>query len=248
MLICLLLFTSLAFAEDQSSERYCFSSPREAVMAEQKFNAIKVSSDVVARDESCLVIQMYPHRRELIQRYILSVYPSAQIAFSSQEIKSDPCKLKIEKEKTEEANEKQVFLGENSTLGAQTKKSTGKETFFIQTLKEFELTVDQDQVKGECRSITPTRYEISLEVKKNPKPIYPESLPHNSVVILNAPPPDQKTSALKTTLQLNQGERIDIGSVLKKLKNDSHAVNAQPEGQVEAASQINAEKVFLSLE
>lgn len=248
MLICLLLFTSLVFAEDFSSERYCFSTPREALTAEQKFNAIKVPSDSVTRDESCLVIQMYPHRRELIQRYILSVYPSAQIAFSSQEIKRDPCKLKVEKERNEEANEKQILLGEGPTLSAQTKKNQGKETFFIQTQKEFELTVDQDQIKGECRSITPTRYEISLEIKKNPKPIYPESLPQNSVIVLNAPPPDQKTSALKTTLQLNQGERVELSSIIKKLKNDFHVVDAKPEGQIEAAPQISAEKIFLSFE
>lgn len=248
MLICLLLFTSLVFAEDFSSERYCLSGPQEAMVAEKKFNAIKVPSDLVTRDEACLVIQMYPHRRELIQRYILSVYPSAQVAFSSLESKRDPCKLKVEKEKIEEANDKQIHIGETPSLGSQTRKSSGKETFLIQTQKEFELTVDQDQIKGECRSITPTRYEISLEIKKNPKPIYPELLPQNSVIVLNAPPPDQKTSALKTTLQLNQGERIELSSIIKKLKNDFHVVDAKPEGQIEAASQISAEKIFLSFE
>ena len=248
MLICLLLFSLWSHAEDFSSERYCFANTREALSAENKFLGIKVSSDTLTRDGNCFTVQMAPHRRELIQRFIMASSPSVQVAFSSAEIKRDPCKLKVEKERTELVSNNNVSLDQSPNIEAVTKQSSTKETFLIQTLKEFELTVNQDQIKGECRYITPTRYEVSLEVRKNPRPIYPESLPPGPVVMLNEMPQNQKTSVLRTVIQLHQGDRIDLGSVVQKLKDDSHSADVKPELKVEADSQNIAEKVFLGLE
>lgn len=243
----LLLFSTLSFAEDMASEKYCFSvSP---LVAQKKFSGIQVPSDVVTIDENCLVIQMRPHRRELIQRYMLSSIPGARVAFSSEDLQREPCKLKVEKVKSKNKDTINVDLNQQSGSISQT-ESTGSanETMDIQTLKDFELTVDQDQVKGTCRYINQNRYEIALEVRKNIKPIVPVALPPGTIVVMNQPPPDQETGILQTQIQLSRGERIELGGVIKKANGKDRTVDIKPEFNIETSDQNSSEKVFLSLQ
>jgi hypothetical protein len=118
----------------------------------------------------------------------------------------------------------------------------------IQTLKDFELTVDQDQVKGTCRYINQNRYEIALEVRKNIKPIVPVALPPGTIVVLNQAPPDQETSVIQTQIQLSRGERIELGGVIKKANGKDRTVNIKPEFNIETSDHNSTEKVFLSLQ
>lgn len=247
MFILLLLFSTLSFAEEMSSEKYCFSTT--TLIAQKKFSAIQVPSDGVTVDENCLVIQMRPHRRELIQKFMLSSLPGAYVAFSSEDLQRETCKLKVEKVKTKIADNLDVGLNQQSGSISQTDSSgSANETMDIQTLKEFELTVDQDQVKGTCRYINQNRYEIALEVRKNPKPIVPVALPPGTIVVLNQPPPDQETSVIQTQIQLSRGERIELGSVIKKANFKDRVVDIKPEFKIEATDQTSSEKVFLSLQ
>lgn len=234
----LLLFSVLSFAEDTSTEKYCFSSGLQALQARQKYKAIEVGSDTVTVDENCLVLQMRPHRREIIQRYILSIFAGAQLTFSSESARRDPCRLKVEKMKT--FHSKNVNGQINKTGLSLEEKSThqnASEISQIQTLKEFELTVNQDQIKGTCRNITPDRYEITLEVRKNPKPILVETVR----------PQDQETMVIQTQLQLTRGERIEVGSIIRKESDKNRQVKISPEGTIDSMNQQESEKVFLSL-
>lgn len=248
MFIMLLLFSTLAFSEDMSSEKYCFTSVNQSLIAKQKFGGLQVPSDVVTSDEHCLMIQMRPHRRELIQRYMLSTFPGVSISFSSEEIKREHCILKVEKVKNKNSDNTEAGFNQGITLNQSNSTSDGSETMTIQTLKDFELSVDQDQIKGTCRYITPSRYEITIEVRKNIKPIVPVVLPPGQVVVTNQPPADQETSSLETQLQLNKGERIEIGEIVKKLKNKDNNININPSLNIETSSQNSVEKVFLSLQ
>ncbi|WPU66016.1 hypothetical protein [Peredibacter starrii] len=241
----LLLFSLQAFASDPASEKYCFGSPAESSTAREKFRAIQVPSDQLTMDGKCFTIQMSEHRHELIQRFIRSSFPNVSISFSSEDVRRDPCQLKVEKEKSKHLDSTQVGL---DVLNQSTSTTNGSDVLKIQTLKDFNLTVDQDEIKGRCRFINPNRYEISLEVRKNPKPIVPVNLPPGTIVALNNPPPDQETSMLSTTLQLNRGERIEIGSIVKNLRDKGHDVSINPELKVETSSQSASEKVFLSVD
>ncbi len=243
----LLLFSGLVFSEDMSSEKYCFSS--SPLVAQKKISAILVPSDVVTVDENCLVIQMRPHRRELIQKYVLSSIPGASVSFSSEDLRREPCKLKVEKIKKKTADSTEVGLNNQTPSVSRTDSlSTENETMDIQTLKDFELSVDQSQIKGTCRYINQNRYEISLEVRKNPKPIVPVNLPPGTIVVLNQPPPDQQTSLLQTQIQLSRGERIDLGGVIKNTTGKRHDVDINPSLNIETSDQDSTEKVFLSLQ
>lgn len=247
MVILLLLFTNLALADDMSSEKYCFSGSVQS--AQKKVTAIQVPSDVVTVDGNCLVIQMRPHRRELIQKYILSSIPGASVAFSSEDFRREPCKLKVERTKKKASDTTEVGLnGGGANASQATSSGTQTETMDIQTLKDFELTVDQSQVKGTCRFINQNRYEISLEVRKNPKPIVPVTLPPGTIVIMNQAPSDQETSVIQTQIQLRRGDRIDLGGVVKKADGKNHAVDIKPELKLETSDQEAFESVFLSLQ
>lgn len=218
-------------------------------MAHKKISAILVPSDVVTIDENCLVIQMRPHRRELIQKYVLSSIPGATVSFSSEDLRREPCKLKVEKIKKKTAETTDLGLNNQIPSVSRTETlGTENETMDIQTLKDFELSVDQGQIKGTCRYINQNRYEISLEVRKNPKPIVPVNLPPGTIVVLNQPPPDQQTSVLQTQIQLSRGERIDLGGMIKNTTGKRHNVDINPSLNIETSDQDSTEKVFLSLQ
>jgi hypothetical protein len=249
MLITLLLFSFLVQADDMSSEKYCFSSPSQSSDAKYRLSAVQVSSDVVTSDGNCLVVQMRPHRRELIQRFILSSFPGTSVSFSSEDVQREPCRLKVEKIKIKTRNgleaginQKGVLLNQSDSEGATT------ETMQIQTIKDFELSVDQDEIRGTCRYLNSNRYEISLTVRKTPRPIVPVGLPPGTIVVVNQPPPDQETMVLQTQVQLSRGERIDIGGVVKDLKYKNKTVDIEPDLKYEASGQTASEKVWLSLQ
>lgn len=235
MTILLLLFSFLVLAEENDSEKYCFSTAEEGLTAKHKFKAVQIPSDQVTQDENCLIIQMRPHRREIIQRYILSSFPHASISFSSASITREPCLLKVEKEKINKSTNLSVI---NQQLSAQKEQGATTEVMQIQTLKEFAFTVDQDEIKGSCRFINSNRYEISIEVRKNAK------LP----IAGNLPPPDQETMTLQTVLQLTRGEKIELGSIVRNLKHKDGQIDLTPKIEIGSMNQQETEKVFLSFQ
>lgn len=230
-----------------SSEKYCFSSPAESLLAQNKIKAILVPSDSATPDGQCMVIQMRPHRRELIQRFIKNELPETRITFSSVDILREPCKLQVEKEKLSHLDKLNVTMS-NSSLSQQNTTGSGTEKMHIQTLKDFELAVNQNQIKGSCRFLNSDRYEITIEVRKNPKPIVPVGLPSGTIVVLNQPPPDQETMVLQTQLQLSRGQRIELGGVVKELKNKDTQVDIKPSLNIETQNHNNSERVYLSLQ
>jgi hypothetical protein len=248
MMITLLLFSFLAIADDMASEKYCFPSVSQGQAARHKLAGILVPSDIVTTDENCLVIQMRPHRRELIQRFILSSFPGTSVAFSSEDQRRESCQLKVEKEGVKTSQKTTFGVNQGLTIGQNNSSGSTTETMQIKTLKDFVLTVDQDEIKGSCRYLNPNRYEITIEVRKNPRPTIPEGLPQGSIDVLNQPPPDQETMFLKTQLQLSRGERIEIGGILKGLKKNNHQGSIKPSIKIEAQQGSRSEKVFLSLQ
>lgn len=241
----LLLLSLSAFSDDMASEKYCFPSVEAADSARQNFSMIQLKNDIVKQAGQCLVIQMPPHRRELIQRYILQSTPGASVVFSSAEVKREPCRLTVEKEKQINQETKSGGINRGFSVSSSTAQGTQKEVMEIVTQEEFQLTVDQDEIKGKCRYINPNRVDITLEVRKNPKPLVPANLPPGTIVVVNQPQPDQETSLLSTQLQLSRGERINIGNVVKDLRDKNTSLDANPEVKVETTRGKVTESVYL---
>ena len=230
---------------ETSSEKYCFGTTERAVLAKEKLFRILLPSDKVTSDEDCLIVMMSEHRRELIQKYILSVAPDMKITFSSAEIKKDPCHLKVEKKGSGNQENSSIDASALEVKVSQTYKAKEKsEIYYIQTLKEFELQFDLNSIIGICRSITPERYEITLKLKKSIQPLSP-ALPAN---IIQSPPPEQEHFEIITTLQLQRGESINVGEVINENKKKNKEINLSPSLRIEEEHKQVKETVFLSIQ
>lgn len=237
--IFIIIFTSFSLVADESAvEKYCFSSKEEMLKAKAELKTILLPSDSLTMGEECLSIGMRPHRRELIQSYVRNIAPTVSIAFSSAEVKREPCLLKVEKVMERNHEELNANISGFPNINLQSGKTQAKNISTLQTLGSFELTVNQDVIKGNCRFITPRRYEISLEVRKDPKPQISPWIPKE----------DEETSFLKTELQLEKGSRVEIGSVVKNLREKSGEIDSAKGGEIKRDAGKQSEKVFLSLD
>jgi hypothetical protein len=249
MFIWPIFFILASFADDISIEEFCFSSPQRLQAAIQKSKVIFVPSDETSTNGHCLTVKARSHRRELIQNYIRNVDPDVKISFSSAEIKRPPCRLKIEKMRSLKKNETDLIVQNGILASKSISEGSANHTSQITTLNDFELSHNQDVVKGNCRYITPKKYEINLEVSKISRPLI-MGVPEGSTVVLNNPPrpPDQETSRLTTSLQLTRGERIEIGSVLKDLRSKGTTVDLPTDATYRDTDSEHSERVFLSID
>lgn len=250
MILWLLLFTQLVLADDPVIEEYCFANAPKMKEVSARLKFILVPVDKLQENANCFTIATPPHRRELIQGYVRRIEPAVQIGFSSVEIKREPCEIKVEKQKAGRAQTTQGDVNTSLIPSASTEQviQQRNDVTTIQTLKEFELTVNQDTIKGECRVINSNRYEITIEVKKEARPLIPPVPPGTVIVIPDAQiPKEQETSRLQTTLQLNRGERIELGGVVKNLKNDGKKIDVESGAGLELSSDVQTEKIFLTI-
>ncbi len=244
-----ILFITLAFAqEDLQIETYCFTSPESRARVEKRLTNILVPSDKLEAEKKCFTLQMKPHRRELLQNYIRNLDSEVNITFSSAEIKREPCLLKVEKIRATKNSNTDISVSQTPNATAGQLNETAQDTMQIQTLGAFSLVVSQDAIEGNCRYINKDVYEITINARRDPKPIVPANLPPGTVVVIPTPPPAEKTLNVTTTLQLSRGERTEIGSIVKDLRKKDQKVDVKPEAQIGNADQMEEEKVFLSFQ
>lgn len=237
MILWPLLFTALVSAAENSVEQYCFVSPSKMEFVLHKTRPLLLPSDQVNKDSNCFTLQLPEHRRELIQNYIRGIAPDFKVAFSSADIRRESCKLKVEKIGSSNSSAINVSLEE---AGSRDQKQETKEAIQIQTLKEFELMVNQEAIKGECRYINRDRYEIKIRVAKFPKPNLNNSVENT--------PKDEQTFSLQSELQLNRGDRVNIGGILKDIRAKEHGISIEPTAEYKAQNREASEQVFLSLD
>jgi hypothetical protein len=250
----LIIFYTSAFAQEMAIQEYCFSSTDRMTQVLHRLKFILVPSDEIQKSERCAVIKSSPHRRELIQGYLRKLEPEVQINFSSAEIKRDPCRLKVERIKNLKGQATEVdgnlqINGVSVAASNQIKSQESTEVMSIQTLQDFELNVQQNVVKGTCKALTPGRYEISLEVRKDAPNLYPQLPPGTIINQANLPlPKNQETSKLMTTLQLTTGQKIEIGRVIKDLKEKNKGIDSSSGVNADQMRDESTEQVFISLE
>lgn len=250
MLFLPIFILSLAFTseEDRSIETYCFPSETARIRVEKKLNSILVPSDKLESENKCITVHMRPHRRELIHNYTFGLDSDMRVTFSSEEVKRDPCTLKVEKVREIKKNKMNVELSAfpNVTQGQQVESS--KDVMQIQTLNKFSFVVSHDAIEGDCRFINKDLYEITITARRDPMPIVPPNLPTGTIVNIQTPPPDQKTLNVSTSLQLTRGSRIEIGSIVRDLRKKERDLSIKPEAQIENSTGTEEEIVFLSFQ
>jgi hypothetical protein len=255
MLIWLLLYHLHVFGveTETTTEEYCFGSNRRMRETKEQLRFILVPNDSVQENNLCMVVHTKIHRRDLIQNYIKRLAPEVQIQFSTAESKRDPCQLKIEKIKLSKKNTQDgsiVFDSSLLSINSQAENSVQNisETITIQTMKDFEMVVNFDSIRGECRVISRDRYEIRLEIMKKPLPINPSPSSASSPLYPNPEAlKDQTTSMLHTTVQLNSGEKLEVGSIVKNLKGESKNLDLNSTAKAQDSVETETEKFFLSI-
>jgi hypothetical protein len=244
------LLITLVHASDLSVERFCFPSERRAQQVADQVKILLLPADRLQVEAACFSVQTPEHRRELVQSYIRNIEPQVKLSFSSAENQREPCRLRVEKEKKLNQTNQQIGLGPGSSKAAVvSNEKVGREVFQIQTQREFALQVDQDQLLGQCRYINASTYQIDLEVRKVAPPITPP-LPAGSVVVISMPagPPVHETMLLRTSLQLQQGERIELGAIIRDLARQHRKLSAASGLEQEQQSGSSSDKVFLLID
>lgn len=241
-----LLFVRLLMADELSVEKYCFNSFAQIERAYSEFKLISVRVDRVEKDGLCMVISTPLHRRELIQKYLYAAHPDMTISFSNAENRTDLCNLKVEKIDVKQSQNFNARLDNSGPIEARDQQSESTETTHITTVKDFEISMDQDKILGECRYITPERYEITLTIKKDARLLLPP-VPIGTGTGVTTPPPNQETAILKTQLQLQRGNRIEIGNIMLDLENKSHEASAEPQLEMKNVVRKKKVKTYLSI-
>jgi hypothetical protein len=251
MLLWLLLYTQVLLAQDQSVEEYCFSSIPKMKEVSARLKFILVPVDKTQEDKNCFTVSTPQHRRELIQHYVKRLEPSVNVGFSSAEIRTEPCRIKVEKIRLNSKQGTNAGLSPEQAISLQADQSSesARDVTKIQTLKEFELTVNQEVVKGECRVINSIRYEITLEIRRDPLPLAPPLSPGMIIPISGTQKTKtQETSKLQTTIQLNAGETIEVGSVVKTLTDQVSKVDVNSGATIDQMNVKQNEKILLSID
>ena len=248
MWLLLLFFNVFIYAEDQSIEKYCFQGPSEASIASNHLASLILPGEEIVKQQSCLVVKLKTHRRDFIQAYILKNFPNTQVTFSEIQMRKEACHLKVEKIKNKKSDQTSLSATQDLKAATSSTQQQESETMIIQTINDFEITVDQKQVKGRCRFITKNLYEIKITVNQNPRPIVPPNVPQGTIVVINSPPPEQETSSISSEIQLNRGQRIELGSFLKKTNRQNKDVSLNPDLRFDQSNNLGEVKVYLSLE
>ena len=163
-------------------------------------------------------------------------------------MRKEACHLKVEKIKNKKSDQTSLSATQDLKAATSSTQQQESETMIIQTINDFEITVDQKQVKGRCRFITKNLYEIKITVNQNPRPIVPPNVPQGTIVVINSPPLEQETSSISSEIQLNRGQRIELGSFLKKTNRQNKDVSLNPDLRFDQSNNLGEEKVYLSLE
>jgi hypothetical protein len=252
ILIFLLFITSHSYAQNIVVETYCFSSEAQSVKAQQSSKYLMLPADRIEPKGECFSLFTTESRRELIQKYLLSSYPQMTVSYSSMERSaSEMCNLRVEKIKNQNTfrTKAQIQALGMASVGETTSNSKEVSQMKAMSGAPFELQVDQQKIEGKCRYITATKYEIEFSMQFIPRPLIPP-VPEGTVVIIQNPPTSevQQGTSLSTTVQLSQGEKIEIGSIAKNLAEKGHSASLIPKLSYEKTEGSSQEKIYLLME
>jgi len=238
------LLSRLVFAQDLAIQEYCFDSTQRLADITKRMKIVLLPSDQMRTDGTCLTVRSSEHRRELIEKYLLHLAPEARITFSSAPPTKNLCSIQLEriteqKDSTQEA----AINSDKLTLQASAKNNQQTETSQIKTIDVFEFIYEQKQFKGKCRYINANLYELDFEIKNVPIP--PVVTYGNSNQL--APQPPSSAIQAKMAVKLARGERVEVGQVLKNLKEQENTINSSPSFEAQKTKRFKTEILYLSI-
>ena len=242
LFLSILFITTSAYA--QMIDTYCFNTPAESVQAQNSIRNLLLAGDTIDSQDECFMLTIAESRRELIMKYLRNSQPSMKLGSPVLQNRAvEMCSLKVEKVKTYNAVQTQAQAQINSiptaTIGNTSSKST--ETSQIKTLANtpFDMQIDQNKIQGKCKFRSSTRYEIEFSMIFVPKPII------QGVV---TPPEPQQGTSLSTVVLLNQGEKLEIGGVVKDLTEKASKADLLPQFSYDETQGQSQEKIYLTID
>jgi hypothetical protein len=231
------LFLSIAQASEVAIDKYCFSSPAQALKVSREIQSILLPVDRLNLNGPCFSVDTPAHRRQLMQSFVQKADPQVSLVLADLSFKPEPCHLKIEKIKQKSREQQELQLARNQPRWqSATQAQSASEISQIQTIRDFELQVDLSKVSGQCRRIGPDSYEIHLELRE-------------SVLIRpDRPISEEPRLNLQTQLQLTRGERIEIGSLVRKWQEQHKQLAIPAKVNIEQHQTATSEQVFLSIQ
>lgn len=223
-----------------SFERYCFSSKDEVHRAQKSLENIKAPVDSVNLEANCLIVNTSERRVEIIQKYLLKIYPTMNITFSSSDTKKDECLIKVEKETVSMQNQNSLGVQKTVTFGNAHISSNKKEISSIRATsgEDFELSYDEQTLIGNCRYISPRKYEIKFSLLFIPKEVNPYD------------PSTYKQKegiSVSTSVILSAGQRINVASISSKLNDEAKKLKLYPTIKLQTQKGHKKTNMFLSL-
>lgn len=202
-------------------ERYCFSSQAEISKAKTSLENIKAPVDTISREDNCVVVTTSERRREIIQKYLLKLYPNVNIAFSSEDSIKEECNLRVEKETKSTEDNTRLKVKKTVNFGNTKITNSKKEISTIKVLsgKEFELSQNEETLFGKCRYQSQDRYEIEFSMLFIPRPVNPYD-PSTFK--------QKEGESVSTTVSLTRGQKMNIASIKTKLQDEASKKALQP--------------------
>lgn len=224
-----------------SFERYCFSSKEEAHRAQKSLENIKAPVDSVNLEANCLVVSTSERRVEIIQKYLLKIYPTMSITFSSSDTKKDECLIKVEKETVSTQNRNRLGVQKTVTFGNASISSSKKEISSIRVTsgEDFKLSYDEQTLVGNCRYISPMKYEIKFSLLFTPKEVNPYDPSTYK---------QKEGTSVSTSLVLSAGQRVNVASIASKLNDEAKELKLLPHVKIKTESGNKKTNVFLFLD
>jgi hypothetical protein len=231
MFFCLLFIFSILHA-DSTIEKYCFESPEEARIAYREISFLKLPQDKFEVLESCLQVSISISRVELLQKYILSEFPSAQIKFSNSQLSTKECNLSIEKEIKSKSKSLSGEFPSLYPITANEGIKAENEVTNVRTLGPFEISHSFSQILGNCRLINKDEYDIQLSYSKK-----------NNIFM----PSRSKELSFSTHIRLVRGQRIEILSLQQNPEKDQKNIILPKGLKAGYESEDKQTKIYLSI-
>jgi hypothetical protein len=191
----ILLFSFSVFASNELNT-FCFQSSSELKQVRKDINFLIIDSDKINMKASCMEIYTNQRRSTLFVKYIKSNFPAVQLTPTV--VSQRSCKFKISEVEKSQAQDTELNLA-NKNIQIQKTDSSGRntKTSSLQVLEgmDSEIKYGEHRIKFKCL-IRGKTYVVEFSS--------------------NSP-----TLSFQTSRTLIKGQKIEIGSLLENIDDDS---------------------------
>lgn len=238
LILVLSVFLTLPALAERSLERFCFPSTIEAQKGHAIIQQILAKGvDEATLEASCVNVLIDQNRVELLDRWVATRLPQARKTFSASSAPRPECDMLVTKISKKDETNKQAGVRNNGFIvSVDSGENENREENFIKVLSggTAKLKVDESELEITC-VVKGSSYHLKFAMLYVPRPLIPPNtqLPPGSVIVVNAPPPPDKSgSSLQTEVEVQKGQEINLGQITRDLRNNQKELDISPSAQM----------------